>query len=136
MIRKTNLAASIRDRLLNRAKKEGADFSLMLTRFALERMHYRLSITEHRDHFLLKGALLFDLWVLAQYSELDGEILHEAITATFNRRGTQIPQDLPMGLTEEFANDQMKQTQWKAFLKKMLLRHLHCLKSSVSLLSY
>ncbi len=34
----------------------------MLTRFALERLLYRLSISPHREQFLLKGALLFDLW--------------------------------------------------------------------------
>jgi len=34
----------------------------MLTRHALERMLYRLSIGGHRDEFLLKGALLFDVW--------------------------------------------------------------------------
>ena len=34
----------------------------LLTRYALERMLYRLAVSEHRDSFLLKGALLFDLW--------------------------------------------------------------------------
>ncbi len=34
----------------------------MLTRFALERLLYRLSISAYREQFLLKGALLFDLW--------------------------------------------------------------------------
>jgi len=60
--RPSNLAASIRDRLLNKARTERLDFNLLLTRYALERLIYRLSISEHRDQFLLKGALLFDLW--------------------------------------------------------------------------
>lgn len=34
----------------------------MLTRYSLERLLYRLAVSEHRDSFLLKGALLFDLW--------------------------------------------------------------------------
>jgi hypothetical protein len=38
------------------------EFELMLTRFALERLLYRLGISQYRDQFLLKGALLFDLW--------------------------------------------------------------------------
>lgn len=59
---KANLGASIRARLLNRAKAENVEFGLMLTRFALERLLYRLSVSRHRDQFLLKGALLFDLW--------------------------------------------------------------------------
>ena len=57
-----NIGASIRDRLLNKARVEKQDFNLLLTRYALERMLYRLSISEQRDQFLLKGALLFDLW--------------------------------------------------------------------------
>lgn len=57
-----NLAVSIRDRLLNKARTEKLDYNLLLTRYALERMIYRLSISAERDRFLLKGALLFDLW--------------------------------------------------------------------------
>jgi len=58
----TNLPASIRARLRNLAEHEGADFGAILTRYALERMLYRISIGESRDEFLLKGALLFDAW--------------------------------------------------------------------------
>lgn len=57
-----NISASVRDRLLNKARTEKLDFNLLLTRYALERMLYRLSISKQRDQFLLKGALLFDLW--------------------------------------------------------------------------
>ena len=57
-----NLGASIRARLLNKARAEKQDFNLLLTRYAIERMLYRLSISNHHDQFLLKGALLFDLW--------------------------------------------------------------------------
>ena len=59
---KTNVAASIRARLLNHARETKQDFNLVLTRFCLERLLYRLSISSHSDNFLLKGALLFDLW--------------------------------------------------------------------------
>lgn len=58
----TNRAASIRARLLNRARAERADFNLTLTRYSLERLLYRLSVSSWADQFLLKGALLFDLW--------------------------------------------------------------------------
>lgn len=57
-----NVAASVRARLLNVAKAQGVDFNQVLVRFALERILYRLSQSEHADHFLLKGALLFTLW--------------------------------------------------------------------------
>jgi len=58
----TNRAASVRARLLNRARAERMDFNLMLTRYSLERLLYRLSVSAWADQFLLKGALLFDLW--------------------------------------------------------------------------
>ena len=57
-----NVAASVRARLLNKARSEKLDFNLLLTRYALERVLYRLSISEQRGQFLLKGALLFDIW--------------------------------------------------------------------------
>jgi len=58
----TNIAASIRARLLNLAKEKRLDYNLLLTQYAIERLLYRLSISEHRDLFLLKGAQLFLLW--------------------------------------------------------------------------
>lgn len=57
-----NLAASIHARLLARARARGDDFNLVLTRYGLERFLYRLSVSPARDYYLLKGALLFDLW--------------------------------------------------------------------------
>jgi len=58
----SNIAASVRARLLNIAKAQGADFQQVLARFALERILYRLAQSRHADRFLLKGALLFTLW--------------------------------------------------------------------------
>lgn len=255
---KVNLAASVRARLLNRAKAENTDFGLMLTRFALERLLYRLSISRYRDQFLLKGALLFDLWfdephrptrdadflgygsadpeslanifreisaikvedgivfdpgsleareirkeanyagvritlvgtldgarcpvqadigfgdavtpapeettypvllndlptprlrayprytvvaekleaitslgmansrmkdffdlwVLTRHSDLHTEILRRAVTATFERRGTPLPTSETVGLSDEFAADETKRTQWRAFIAR------------------
>lgn len=57
-----NLSASILSRLLNLAKQRGDDYSLLLNRFALERLLARVSTSLHADRFLLKGALLFALW--------------------------------------------------------------------------
>jgi hypothetical protein len=253
-----NVAASVRARLLNKARADKQDFNLLLTRYALERMLYRLSISEYRNQFLLKGSLLFDLWsdmphrpthdadllgftlaevpelitvfqeickiegddgivfqpetvraaeirkeanyagirvtliglldgarcpvqidvgfgdavvpgsedaeypvilgemprpqlqvypkytviaekleaivtfgmlntrmkdyfdlwVLARHADIDGEILSKAIHATFERRKTPIPTELPLGLTDEFTQDARKVQQWEAFLRK------------------
>lgn len=256
-------AASVRARLLNKAKAEKQDFNLVLTRYALERLLYRLSQSRYVERFLLKGALLFDLWfdiphrptrdadllgfgpadiphieavfrelcsanvesddgilfqaetvradeirkdanyggirvtlvgilagarcpvqvdvgfgdvvtpapepvdypsmlpdlpapilrayprytvvaeklealvvlgiansrvkdyfdlwVLARDVDFDGETLRRAIRATFDRRGTPIPDGVPFGLTEDFAQDSQKKNQWRAFLAKNAL---------------
>lgn len=253
-----NLAASIRAKLLNTSHANKQDFNLVLTRYAIERLLYRLSISRYSEQFLLKGALLFDLWfdiphrptrdadflgfgsseipqiesmfkeiceiedadgivfltqtiraaeirkevnysgirvtllgllenarisvqvdigfgdavtphpeitdyptildglkkprlgvyprytvvaekfealtslgiansrmkdffdlwILAKYTEFDTKVLAEAITATFKRRNTPLPIEAPFGLSDEFAEDQQKQRQWQAFLKK------------------
>ena len=57
-----NVAASVRDRLLSLARERGEDFQLLLSRYALERLLYRLGRSRHRDEFILKGAMLFFLW--------------------------------------------------------------------------
>lgn len=57
-----NLAASVRHRLFAMARKQGEDFQLVLTRYVIERLLYRLSTSEFRDEFVLKGAMLFRLW--------------------------------------------------------------------------
>ena len=57
-----NRAASIRARLKQHPETSKQDFNLTLTRYGLERLLYRLSISEHAPNFLLKGALLFQLW--------------------------------------------------------------------------
>ena len=260
-----NLAASIRARLLNHARQTKLDFNLILTRFAIERMLYRISISKYADQYLLKGALLFDLWfdiphrptrdidflgfgaaeqsyidrifkeicsidvqdgvqfsptsvhvaeirkdanyagmrvtllatidgarcqlqidigfgdavtpqpedaefpvilpeldaprlrvyprytvvaekfealtslgiansrmkdyfdlwILAQHTEFDGETLRSAIQATFDRRSTALPRQLPFGLTIAFSQDTQKQMQWQAFLQKNRLQALN-----------
>ena len=253
-----NLAASVRQRLMNLARAQNEDFQLVLTRYALERLLYRLSQSEHRDVFVLKGAMLFqlwgdqphrptrdldllgrgdnsiprfehifrevcelaveedglvfsaesvrgdtikedqeyeglrltldcrlenaripiqidigfgdvvtpaatevtypvlldfpapvlpaysresvvaekfqamvmlgiansrmkdfyDLWVLARQFEFQGPVLCQAIRATFERRRTPVPAEVPVALSSEFAQDRGKQTQWRAFIGK------------------
>lgn len=60
--RQHNLAASVRQRLMNLAKEHHDEFGLILTRFGLERLLYRLAQSSHNDRFVLKGAMLFQLW--------------------------------------------------------------------------
>ena len=64
----------------------------------------------------------FDLWVLAKHVPFNPNILQEAIAATFTRRGTPMPQELPLGLSDAFTQDGTKIQQWKAFLNKNKLQ--------------
>jgi predicted nucleotidyltransferase component of viral defense system len=57
-----NPAASVHARLAQRRTKTGEDYNVLLVRFTLERLLYRLSISKHREQFVLKGAMLFALW--------------------------------------------------------------------------
>jgi hypothetical protein len=57
-----NLAASVKARLKNAADRRGEDFNLLLLRYGIERLLYRLSKSPHTGRFLLKGAMLFVVW--------------------------------------------------------------------------
>lgn len=270
---KKNLAASVHHRLHNYARANGEDFNLLLVRFANERLLYRLSISAHKNRFLLKGASLFTLWFNAPHRptrdidllgfgsneigdiekafaqicqiaaddglefrhetvkgseikegeeyqgvriafqallgnarislqvdvgfgdavtpkavnvafptvldfpapqlkaypketvvaekfeamvklgisnsrmkdfwdlrlllsefEFDGAIVQEAIQATFARRQTAFPTQVPVALTDEFINDKGKQTQWRAFLRKNRLDDATELREVIDLL--
>ena len=61
-----NVAASVRQRLLNQARAENRPFAELLQYYALERFLYRLSESTHRDKFTLKGALMLRAWNVTQ----------------------------------------------------------------------
>lgn len=62
MRKPANIGASVRARLLNLARQRGEPFQVLLTRFVLERLLYRVSLTAHRERFVLKGAMLLTSW--------------------------------------------------------------------------
>ncbi len=64
----------------------------------------------------------YDLWVLARSYSFDEQRLATAIAATFKRRGTDIPADLPDGLKPAFYEDRAKQAQWTAFLEDVAVQ--------------
>ena len=85
-----NIGASVGARLLDRARVQRSDFQILLTRYALERLLYRLTISAHRDRFVLKGAMLFATWVADPFRptrDLDllgyGDYEAEPIAETF-----------------------------------------------------
>jgi predicted nucleotidyltransferase component of viral defense system len=62
-----NISASVREKLRNIARQRNADFGLILVKYGLERILFRLSHSAYHDVFVLKGALLFELWTGQQY---------------------------------------------------------------------
>jgi Nucleotidyl transferase AbiEii toxin, Type IV TA system len=66
----------------------------------------------------------FNLALLLRDDTLDDAELKRAIEATFARRQTVMPSAMPIGLSDAFAGDTTKQTQWRAFLYKNKLEPL------------
>jgi predicted nucleotidyltransferase component of viral defense system len=66
---------------------------------------------------------IYDLHILITNKMFDKDKITEAISATFERRNTSIPTGIPSGLSDDFAADKEKTTQWNAFLKKIGINH-------------
>ena len=73
-------------------------------------VHLGMANTRLKDYF--------DLRALANEGQVAAPLLGQAVAATFRRRGTPIPTETPLGLSDEFAKDSGKQKQWLAFLRK------------------
>jgi len=87
-----DIAASVRARLLTLARETQEDFQMLLNRYARERLLYGLSVSEHRDRFILKGATLFSIWADRPFrSTRDADFLSfgpndvEAVTVVFRK---------------------------------------------------
>lgn len=63
----------------------------------------------------------YDLLILSREFAFDGPTLAAAISATFARRGTPLPESAPLALTTEFADDAAKQAEWQGFLTRSKL---------------
>ncbi len=80
-----NFALSVKERLLNVARKEGDNYQMLLIRYFHERLLYRLSISEYREHFLLKGgALLYAYQSLKSRPTIDIDFMGEKINNDIN----------------------------------------------------
>ena len=61
----------------------------------------------------------YDVWIISRAFEVDRSRLAAAISATFARRGTAIPDAVPDGLSRAFAEDTVKQQQWETFKRDL-----------------
>lgn len=132
-----NMTASIRQRLLNRARNDQRPFSELLQYFAMERFLYRLSQSVHANRFVLKGAMMLKVWQSPELRptmdiDLLGRTSNEFITlkqaqwVSFHRRlqQTHIPEDLAIivlaiksfiePLTTGLSSDQVPPERWTA----------------------
>ena len=64
----------------------------------------------------------YDLWFLSTEYPFVGNLLANAVRATFDRRETALPHEVPAGLSDHFATDAAKVAQWVAFLRRARLR--------------
>ena len=60
----------------------------------------------------------YDIWLLSKNLKFDEKVLAAAIKETFERRNTSLPNAVPTAFTSTFCQDENKQRQWKAFLRK------------------
>jgi len=112
---------------------EDVEYPVMLSEFEAPKLRVYPRYTVVAEKFEALSSLgiansrmkdYFDLWILARHTDFNGELLCRAIHATFERRRTPLPDGVPFGLSDEFAQDRQKQTQWQAFLRKNALIEL------------
>ena len=60
-----------------------------------------------------------DVWMLTSTFKFEPERLRRAIAATFARRNTVVPTEVPNSLSDAFAADAGKQRQWDAFARDL-----------------
>lgn len=77
----------------------------------------------------------YDLDVLARTFAFDGHLLAQAVRATFERRGTPLPEQRPIGLTAEFGDNADKIRQWISFGRKAGIRDVGTLAETVDRLT-
>ena len=59
-----------------------------------------------------------DIWLLAERREIEGARVAEANQATFERRGTRLPTNIPIALTSGYYDLPARHQQWQAYLRK------------------
>ena len=87
MMSPRNVSASIRQRLLNRARSNRRPFNELLQYFAMERFLYRLSQSTHAHRYVLKGALML---YVHTYILMADRVLHGEPCSELDPRGTAL----------------------------------------------
>jgi hypothetical protein len=109
----TNIGSSVRHRLLDLSRERGDDFNLILTRYVLERLLYRLSVSRYRQQFILKGAMLFLIWGKEPHRPTRDLDLHGSGSSSIDslvkifkdRRNQLMPQDISLADVASFLRE-------------------------------
>ena len=65
----------------------------------------------------------YDLYIISRTFTLGYEDVSKAVRQTFARRKTALPTETPVVFTKQVSQDFVKQTQWKAFVRKLRSEH-------------
>ena len=115
-------------------KSEQVPFSVLMKDFPAPQLfvYSRESVVAEKLEAMVKLDLansrmkdFYDVWVITTRLGFDLDIMSKAIPATFKRRGTTFPKGEIPSLTSYFYNDENKNTQWRAFLKKGKVAYIH-----------
>ena len=81
----TNHAKSVKTRLLNLMNKTGYKYMYLLARYFNERLLYRLSVSQYKENFLLKGGtLLYAVYGLETRPTVDVDFMARHISRERN----------------------------------------------------
>lgn len=93
----------------------------------LRAYHPATVVAEKLNAMVVLGALnsrmkdFYDMHVILANMDIDDKILRAAIQATFARRQVPLPHEKPVAFTTEFLEGGLKETQWRAFLRRSAL---------------
>ena len=97
----------------------------------LRAYHPATVVAEKLNAMVVLGALnsrmkdFYDMHVILTHMGIEDALLKEAVRATFERRNTPLPRELPVAFTPDFLEDGIKETQWQAFLRRSALAPFH-----------
>jgi hypothetical protein len=84
-------------------------------------------VAEKLNATVVLGALnsrmkdFYDMHVILAHMDIDDDLLRDAVLATFERRNVPLPTEVPVAFCSGFLEDGIKETQWRAFLRRSRL---------------
>ena len=105
-------ARQLKDLIRNMSKKKSADAQILMRNYMMERFLERISLSEYKNQFILKGGML-----VAAMVGLDARAT--ALVATVQKRGTLdlIEAEDIREIFDEIESSQVMETLWKAYQK-------------------